>query len=106
MNNVTNSKEIQVGAISVVVRELTVLQVRAWLSEISEARKDGFDPVDEAFFEECSINDIKRMTSLTEDQVNSLRPSQLREVIALCKELNPDFFGFMGRLLQAPKASA
>ena len=103
--NITNSKELQLGNISVTVRELSVLQVRAWLAELLTPQAQR-DLVDEALFTECSISDLLRMTSLTREQVDGLRPSQLREVIALCKELNPDFFGLMGRLVRPAAPTA
>lgn len=97
--NITNSKEIQLGSIAVTVREMSVLQVRTWLAELIKPNEQP-DLVDQAFFDECSLGDLQRMTTLTREQIDQLRPSQLREVIALCKELNPDFFGFMGRLVK------
>lgn len=104
--HITNSKEMQLGEVSVTVRELTVLQLRAWLAEIVAPSAAELDMLDEALFTDCAIGDLKRMTSLTEEQINHLRPSQLREVIALCKELNPDFFGFMGRLVKPAATTA
>jgi len=38
------------------------------------------------------------MTSLTADQIDAMRPSQLEQVIKACKEMNPDFFGMLVRL--------
>lgn len=104
--HITNSKELQLGEVSVTVRELTVLQVRAWLAEIVEPAAAELDLLNEALFTDCAISDLKRMTSLTEEQINHMRPSELRKVIALCKELNPDFFGFMGRLVKPVAATA
>jgi len=102
MTHTTNSKELMIGDISVIVRELTVLQVRTWLADMQKPDPAPRDLVDDGFFEECSVADICRMSSITTDQINALRPSQVRQVIALCKELNPDFFGFRGRLGWAP----
>lgn len=103
--NITNSKELALGSISVTVRELTVLQVRKWLADMASP-SDQIDIVDQAFFDECSLGDLQRMTSLTREQIDLLRPSELRQVIALSKELNPDFFGFMGRLVKPAAATA
>ncbi|OBY90573.1 hypothetical protein A6723_019905 [Pseudomonas sp. AU11447] len=90
----TNSKELVFGDLHITVREMTVMQVRTWLSE--EPGGEGL--IDTAFFEDCAFSDLKRMSSLTDAQLDTLRPSQLREVIQLCKELNPDFFDFLRRL--------
>ncbi|WP_033998010.1 hypothetical protein [Pseudomonas paraeruginosa] len=102
---ITNSKEITLGDKSVLVRELTVLQVRDWLAEMQQPGTPR-DPVDEALFPECSLTDLQRMTSLTAADIDQLRPSQLREVLALCKELNPSFFAFMGLVTRSPGAPA
>ncbi|GEM_PF-961179 len=103
--NITNSKELQLGSIAVTVRELTVSQVRSWLADIVQP-SNQHDIVDQAFFDECALGDLQRMTSLSREQIDQLRPSQLREVIALCKELNPDFFGFMARLVKPAAPTA
>ena len=103
--NITNSKEIQLGCISVTVRELTVSQVRSWLAAMVQP-SDQHDIVDQAFFDDCALSDLQRMTSLSSEQIDQSRPSQLREVIALCKELNPDFFGFMARLVKPAAPTA
>ncbi|WP_312936855.1 hypothetical protein [Stutzerimonas nitrititolerans] len=102
MTHTTNSKELMIGDLSVIVRELTVLQVRTWLADMQKPDPSLRDLVDDGFFEECSVADICRMSSMTVDQINALRPSQVLQVIAVCKELNPDFFGFRRRLGWAP----
>ena len=101
----TNSKELMLGDVSVIVRELTVLQVRNWLAETVSPTGQP-DIVDQILFSDCSLGDLQRMTSLSLEQIDQLRPSDLRKVIALCKELNPDFFGFMGRLVKPAAATA
>lgn len=101
----TNSKELMLGDVSVIVRELTVLQVRTWLAETISPNGQP-DIVDQVLFSDCSLEDLQRMTSLTREQIDQLRPSELRQVIALCKEMNPDFFGFMGRLVKPAAATA
>lgn len=90
----TNSRELAFGDIRVTVREMSVLQVRGWLAE---SNADA-GVIDVMFFHECALDDLKRMSTLTDEQVNTLRPSQLREVLAVCQELNPDFFDFLRRV--------
>ena len=102
---VTNTKEMTLGDKSVIVRELTVLQVRDWLAEMQQPSTSR-DPVDEALFPDCSLTDLQRMTSLTAADIDQLRPSQLRQVIDLCKELNPSFFAFLGLVTRGPGAPA
>ncbi|MOA53339.1 hypothetical protein D3C78_1767880 [compost metagenome] len=80
---------------------MTVLQVREWMAAMHTPAAPR-DLVDEALFRDCSLADLQRMSSLTAADIDALRPSQVREVIALCKELNPDFFALMGLLVRAP----
>ncbi len=90
----TNSREIVVGGQSIICRELTVLQVRNWLKDTALET----DPFEAMLFTDCTLGDIKRMTSLTDEMIDAMRPSQVDEVISVCKELNPHFFGLLGRL--------
>jgi len=87
-------REIEVAGRRVRVRELTVGEIRLWLRE---ARSDG-DGVDWALFEELSLFDIYRMTDLLPLGAESMTPSELREIIAVAKEINSDFFALRGRL--------
>lgn len=96
----TNSREIVVDGQAVICRELTVLQVRGWLNDMVQATVE--DPLDSALFADCSLGDVKRMTDLNDDRINAMRPSQLVQVIAVCKELNPHFFGMLGRMTASP----
>lgn len=100
----TNSKELLIGELPVVCRELTVMQVRKWLEEAGSL--STMDIVSSALFADCSIDDIVRMTDLTPDKIDALRPSQVEAVIAVCKELNPHFFGLLGRLTGALQSKA
>ena len=99
MVQLTNSKELMIGDLSVICRELTVLQVRKWLADAGGSA--SLDIVSSALFADCSIDDLLRMTDLTTEAVDQMRPSQVDAVIATCKELNPHFFGLLGRLTGA-----
>ncbi|WP_312299198.1 hypothetical protein [Stutzerimonas nitrititolerans] len=96
----TNSREVIVDGQAVICRELTVLQVRDWLSEMINPTQT--DPLEGALFKDCGLAEIKRMTDLSDDRINAMRPSQLEQVIAVCKELNPHFFGLLGRVAAIP----
>lgn len=100
----TNSKELVIGGMQVICRELTVMQVRKWLEEASQPA--NMDTVSAVLFKDCTINDVVRMTSLTAEQIDDLRPSQVEQVIDICKELNPHFFGLLGRLTNALQVKA
>lgn len=96
----TNSREIVVDGQAIICRELTVLQVRDWLNDMVQSTAD--DPLDAALFADCALGDVKRMTDLSDERINTMRPSQLEQVIAVCKELNPHFFGLLGRVAGSP----
>ena len=92
----TNTREVMAGDLPVICRELTVLQVRSWLEAAGQDRT--VDVVAEVLFPSCSLDSLKRMTDLTDERINALRPSQVSAVIEVCRELNPDFFALLGRL--------
>lgn len=96
----TNSREVVIDGQAVICRELTVMQVRAWLDEM--VQKTAADPLEGALFAVCGLGEIKRMTDLNDDRINAMRPSQLEQVIAVCKELNPHFFDLLGRMAPSP----
>lgn len=91
----TNSREVVVAGQPVICRELTVLQVRNWLEGMGGAVPD---PLDAALFRDCTLAELKRMTDLNDEKLNGLRPSQVEQVIQVCKELNPHFFALLGRV--------
>tara|TARA_R110000868_G_scaffold187781_4_gene430430 strand:+ start:5152 stop:5517 length:366 start_codon:yes stop_codon:yes gene_type:complete len=97
----TNSREVVFGELSIICRELTVLQVRGWMEALDAGVTDTLSG---ALFKDCSFDELKRMTTLTDDQLNSLRPSQIEQVIGVCKELNPHFFALLGRVAAVVQA--
>lgn len=103
MGQMTNSKEIKltVSGSRVVIRELSVGEVRKWFVGLDDESKDL---VDQGLFEEVAIPDLVRMTSLGASEIDELQPSDVHEIINACKDLNPDFFGFRARLLAASQA--
>lgn len=96
---ITNSREIKVGERRVTVRELTVAEVRQWLGDAGA--RPQIDTVDAMLFEEISLPDLARMTSLDVESMGDWQPSQLREVIAAAKDLNKDFFAMRERIVSA-----
>ncbi|MDV3438728.1 hypothetical protein R0G64_04820 [Pseudomonas otitidis] len=100
MAQVTNSREIQLGERSVIVREMTVGDVRNWLADVSTAGAlVGW--VDDGLMGDISLGDLARMTSLKVDEMDAWRPSELQQVIEVARELNPHFFVLRGRMLKA-----
>lgn len=100
--SMTVTKTITVGeglnAQVVTVRELTVGEIRAWMKRAAEG---GGDVVDDTLLQEVSLPDLFSMTDLKADQVEGMTPSQLRQVVNGCREVNPDFFGLRDRIESA-----
>lgn len=103
---VRDTKEVVIGDCHVTVRELTVGEVRAWLNHIKQLESDL---IGDALFEDISLGELCQMTDANLAELDTFTPSELREVAAVAKELNPDFFGMRARLtaaaLRAPASS-
>lgn len=93
MSELSSSRVLNLDGREVIIRELTVAGVRQMLMP------DGTDDVvGAALFEEVRLVDLQRMTSLSTEDVEALRPSQLRQVLDACREMNRDFFAMLARL--------
>lgn len=100
----TNSRELKIGEFHITIREMTVLQVRNLLQDAANS-SERFDVVDNWLIQDASLSDLKRMSTLTDEQINALHPSDLRQIAETCKELNPDFFGLLARLTAVSQAT-
>lgn len=94
-------KTLTVGAQTFEVRELTVADIRLWLSDLLATPTP--DLLAEALFDELSLADLPRMTSLTAERIEQMTPAELRQVIDAVKAVNGDFFGLRQKLLQAAR---
>ena len=95
-------KVFDIDDLEVTVRELTVESVRAlllptvWPEEPTPEQVAEIN-LDLGLFEECRLSDLQVMTSLTAAQIRALRPSQIKQVVRACKEMNADFFAMLER---------
>ncbi len=85
------SQSVPAGALTVTVCELTVRDVRDWAESVAQGLIQ-VDPVAFLALEEVSLQDIEFMTDATMAELDTLAPSELAEVVAVCKKLNPHFF--------------
>lgn len=83
----------RVGSLEVICRELTVAALRQVMESVPPT-----SAVDALLLEDVPLPDLAIMTNLTDEQISGMRPSELREVLAGCKEANPDFFVMVTRL--------
>ena len=77
---------------NVVVREQTVADMRSWLADMNALSAGPVDFITHGLFDSVSLTDITKMTNLTMDDLEVMVPSEIQEVVAVCQELNPDFF--------------
>lgn len=89
-----------VGGKEVICREVTVAVARKILQAGQPASL-----IDAAIFEEVQLQDLPILTSLTAEEIDGMRPSELRIVVDGCKEANPDFFAMLARVSKAQKAA-
>ena len=69
MSEMTASKVVKVGEAEVIVRELSVADVRALISAPQSS-----DLITEALFKDMRLSDIPTFTSLSEGDVEIMRP--------------------------------
>lgn len=90
----------RIGDLDVICRELTVGQLRGMV----QAEIDG-DLVADFLFQDVRLADLQQLCNLSREQLEGLRPSELRLVVEACKEANPDFFEMLARVAAVRKAS-
>jgi hypothetical protein len=80
--------------LTVIVKELTVAEVRAWLNEPQEKSDEReFDLLTDLMnFDGIGMEEIHRFTDLKKESVENLPPSAIAKVAAVIKELNTVFF--------------
>ena len=78
----------------VTVKELTVAEIRAWLSEAKpETEEPQFDLITDLLsFDGIGIDELYKFTDLTKAQIEALPLSAMHKIAAVIKEVNTDFF--------------
>lgn len=99
------TQDVQIDALNrrVVVLELDVSEIRAHLRKAAEVftGSDGeFDVTGVLLFDGVSFADLLAMSDVTAEELGRLAPSEIKVVIAACREVNADFFGMRARLLR------
>lgn len=82
---------VDVAGRTVTVREMTVTEVRDWVS----AAERGVIPADaagHAAFDDCGIYDIAIMCDADYEWLAGQVPSDLEPLAAACRKANPHFF--------------
>ena len=99
------TQDVQVDALNrrVVVRELDVSEIRAHLRRAAESFTLADGEVDVAgvlLFDGISFSDLQAMSDVNAEELGRLAPSEIKAIIAACREVNADFFGMKSRLLK------
>ncbi len=81
---------VRVGDRPVTVKELTVGEVRAWVVDVEAGAT--IDPLHALALDECSLSDLARMSDIAAADLEAYAPSELADLVAACKALNPHFF--------------
>lgn len=97
------TQDVQIDALNrrVQVRELDVSEIRAHLRRAAEAYSTDteFDVTNALLFEGTSFADLLAMSDVTTEELGRLTPSEIKAIIAACREVNADFFGLKARML-------
>jgi hypothetical protein len=81
----------------VTIREPTVAEMRNWLLEMDKLKTEQIDFVTHGLLNDASLTDIVLMSDLSLADLDGMVASEIREVLAACQELNPDFFMIRSR---------
>ena len=79
---------------TVTVKELTVAEIRAWLSEVKpESEEPKFDLITDLLsFDGIGMDELYKFTDLTKEQIEALPFSAMQKVASVIKEVNGIFF--------------
>jgi len=80
--------------LTVTVKELTVAEIRAWLSEVKpDSEEPQFDLITDLLsFDGIGIEELYKFTDLNKDQIEVLPLSAIQKISAVIKEVNSVFF--------------
>jgi hypothetical protein len=96
MSRLTKDVQVDVLGRRVTARELDVSEIRAHLAGAGAAAE--VDAVGVLLFDGISFADLTAMSDVTLDELGRLAPSEIKDIIAACREVNADFFAMMARL--------
>ncbi len=83
------------------VRELTVGEVRAWVTET--AASTWRDPIQATVWDDVGLDELARMTDATAEDLEPFTPGELQPVLDAARKLNPSFFRLRAALSWAAR---
>lgn len=96
-------REIKVGERVVLIRELTVAELRAWAARGPAAAGSFVDDLFED--EDLTLPDLPEFCDLSGADVEALTPSELASVVEAIREVNQRFFVIWQRRMAAARQS-
>ena len=95
---------VQLDGFSVTVRELSVAEVRAWVTE--SAASTFRDPVQAMVWDDLGLDELARMCDVGAPALETFAPSELAPVMEAARALNPHFFRLRAGLEWAARRTA
>jgi hypothetical protein len=87
------TREVVINDLTVTVKELTVAEIRVWLSDAKPNPEEPFDLITDLLsFDGIGMDELYKFTDLTKEQIESLPLSAMQKVAAVIKEVNSVFF--------------
>src|SRR5512143_2567255 len=90
------SRDVQIGDQRIVVAEMTLGELRAWLSDLVQVPPDL---IGDELFEGMTLAEVMRLSTLTPEAAERLTPSEIQQVVDACQEVNRHFFRLRANLL-------
>lgn len=94
--------EVMVGERLVMVKELTVTDVRNWVAEAESGAP--VDPVRAMVFDDCSLDDLARLCDMPAADMEACTVSELTPLRDKARVLNPHFFRTREALVSVSRA--
>jgi len=91
-------RDVTIDTQTVKIRELTVRDIRALLKP---NEKGEVDVIAESLMDDVSFEVIAYMTNLELKDLEDMKPSQIKQVVDGCKEVNQSFFAMVKKWLDA-----
>lgn len=89
--------KVTIDTKEVVVKELTVAEIRSWLAEMSAMSE--MDAISASLIEGVDFGLLGVMTDIAKPEIENMTPSQLQQVADACKERNRHFFTLWARII-------
>ena len=94
------TKAVQIGDRELVVRELSVAEVRNWIGSL-DAKE--VDLVDELLIDGVQLSAVRLMAGISKDEMEEMMPSELDKVVDAAKMVNHRFFSMVDRVVAASR---